>query len=79
MVVVSSEDKAMAMWPKAQAAFPQLLAQAKPAVAKVSWGKSGTFYRLLAGPLPNTADAAALCAAMRKKDEDAFCKVMASQ
>lgn len=75
----NSPEKAMALWPKTQSQFPGLLDRAKPAVAKVSWGNAGTFYRLVAGPLPNTDQAAALCAAMRQKDEDAFCLVMASQ
>ncbi len=72
----NSPDKAMALWPKTQARYPNLLKEAKPAIAKVDWGESGTFYRLLAGPLRSADAAKQLCAAMRAQDEDAFCKVM---
>lgn len=72
----NTPDKAMALWPKAQARYPNLLKEAKPAIAKVDWGESGIFYRLLAGPLRSADAARQLCAAMRAKNEDAFCKVM---
>ncbi len=67
---------AQAFWSKTRSAYPDLLAQAEPAYAKVDMGKSGVFYRVMAGPLGSRDAARDLCAMMRQKDEDAFCKVL---
>ena len=69
-------DDAMKLWAGTQARFADVLGDAQPAVTEVSVGEGGTFFRLMAGPLASPEAARDLCALMRLKDEDAFCKVL---
>ena len=69
-------EGAMKLWPGTQAKFPELLGKARASVRRVELAGGTVLFRLMAGPLKSSDSARDLCALMRLKDEDAFCKVL---
>jgi hypothetical protein len=54
-------------WKQLSAANADLLGSARPIVRRVDIPGKGVFYRLLAGPMASTADAKALCTALKAR------------
>ena len=69
-------EGAMKLWPKTRSKFPELLGKARASVRRVELAGGTVLFRLMAGPLKSSDSARDLCALMRLKDEDAFCKVL---
>ena len=69
-------EGAMKLWPGTQSKFPELLGKARASVRRVELAGGTVLFRLMAGPLKSSDSARDLCALMRLKDEDAFCKVL---
>jgi len=60
-------------WAQLQKAHSSLLGGLKPSIKRVNLGsRKGTFYRLIAGPLANSAAADALCRRLKARRQ--FCK-----
>lgn len=69
-------EGAMKLWRGTQSKFPELLGKARASVRRVELAGGTVLFRLMAGPLKSSDSARDLCALMRLKDEDAFCKVL---
>ncbi len=74
---LDSEAKAERHWEDMRQRFAEILADVDMRTVSVVVPGSGTFYRVLAGPFAEAAEARAACIALRAASEDAFCQVMA--
>ena len=64
-----SEQSAEAEWKRVKAAYGDLLSNLTPNIVRVDLGAKGTFYRVQAGALTETA-ARDLCAELKKRKAD---------
>lgn len=63
-------ERAHSEWSRVQGAHPDLLGALEPHVVSVDLGTRGTFYRLLAGPLPDRNAANELCEQLEGRRQD---------
>lgn len=69
-----SEKAAKKEWEALKRAFPEQLSAMSPRFARTEIAERGTFYRVLAGPLPSKQAAKQLCGALKAKKQ--YCQVM---
>ncbi|MEQ8356832.1 MAG: SPOR domain-containing protein [Kiloniellaceae bacterium] len=74
-----SEKAAKREWSDLQSAFPDSLGSMAVEIRRTELGDKGTFYRVLAGPLPSKAAARKTCAEVKAKNAKQYCSVMAPQ
>lgn len=67
-----SRARALAAWRRLAKAEEDLLGALTPRVVKADIAKRGVFYRLRAGPLPDTAAARRLCRLLKRRGLDCF-------
>jgi len=70
LAALRSQAAADATWAEKRRAFPDLLSGLSSVVWRVDLGDRGLYYRLLTGPLPDTAAARRLCAALQARGQD---------
>lgn len=70
-----SEEEGLQYWQETMSRFPDLFSDKEGVMAKIDHGQGGTFFRLLAGPVPSREAALDLCRQFRERDPAAFCKV----
>jgi hypothetical protein len=56
-------------WERLKRQYPDLLRALEFTRQRVDLGDRGTFYRVLAGPIPNAAEAERNCAELRRRNE----------
>lgn len=71
-----SEKAAKKEWEALKQAFPEQLSAMSPRFARTEIAQRGTFYRVLAGPLPSKQAAKQLCGALKAKKQ--YCQVMSA-
>lgn len=71
-----SEKAAKKEWEALKRAFPEQLSAMSPRFARTEIAQRGTFYRVLAGPLPSKQAAKQLCGALKAKKQ--YCQVMSA-
>ncbi|MPZ12375.1 MAG: hypothetical protein GEU89_19510 [Kiloniellaceae bacterium] len=71
-----SEEAAKRNWSDLQRSFPGPLGQMEAEIRRTELGDKGTFYRVLAGPLPSRDKARQVCDALKAKDAKQYCRVM---
>ncbi|MGD1878240.1 MAG: SPOR domain-containing protein [Kiloniellaceae bacterium] len=71
-----SEDAAKREWGDLQKSFPEPLAGMAAEFRRTSLGDQGTYYRVLAGPLPSRSAAQQVCASLKAKDAKQYCRIM---
>jgi cell division septation protein DedD len=74
-----SEEAAKREWSDLQRSFPAPLGQMEAEIQRTDLGDKGTFYRVLAGPLPSPDEARQVCSALKAKDTKQYCRVMPSE
>ena len=74
-----SEEAANREWSDLQRSFPAPLGQMEAEIRRTDLGDKGTFYRVLAGPLPSPDEARQVCSALKAKDTKQYCRVMPSE
>lgn len=74
-----SEAAAKREWSDLQHSFPEPLGQLQAEFRRTELGDKGTFYRVLAGPLPSRDAAAQVCAALKARDARQYCRVLPSK
>jgi hypothetical protein len=74
-----SEAAAKREWSELQQVFPDRLSGMDAEFRRTELGDKGTFYRLLAGPLPSKSAAKEACAALKAKDAKQYCRVLPSK
>lgn len=74
-----SEEAAKREWSDLQHSFPEPLGGLQAQFHRTELGDKGTFYRVLAGPLPSRDAAAEVCAALKAKDARQYCRVLPSK
>jgi cell division septation protein DedD len=55
------------------------LGQLQAEFHRTDLGDKGTFYRVLAGPLPSRDEATQVCAALKAKDARQYCRILPSK
>jgi SPOR domain len=71
-----SEEAAKREWHDLQQSFPEPLGQMQAQFHRAELGEKGTFYRVLAGPLPSRSEAAQVCAALKAKNAKQYCRIV---
>lgn len=71
-----SEEAAKRQWSDLQRSFPEPLGRLQAEFRRTDLGDRGTFFRVLAGPLPSRDDAAAACAALKAKSAEQYCRIL---
>jgi len=71
-----SEAAAKREWSDLQQRYPEALGTMQGQFRRTELGDRGTFYRVLAGPLPSKSAAEEACAALKAKDAKQYCRVM---
>lgn len=71
-----SEEAAKRQWSDLQRSFPEPLGGLQAQFTRTELGEKGTFYRVLAGPLPSRDAASEVCAALKAKDSRQYCRVV---
>ncbi len=71
-----SEKAAQKEWEALKRAFPEQLSAMSPRFARTEIAKRGTFYRVLAGPIPTKQAAKEVCGALKAKKQ--YCQVMSA-
>lgn len=71
-----SEKAAKKEWEALKRAFPEQLSAMSPRFTRTEIAERGTFYRVLAGPLPSKQAAKQLCGALKAKKQ--YCQVMSA-
>lgn len=71
-----TKDSAMREWAQLKTAFPKLLGELEPEIARTDLGKKGVFYRVLAGSFQDKPAAAQICSQLKKKQQ--YCMVLRS-
>ncbi|MGF1628261.1 MAG: SPOR domain-containing protein [Kiloniellaceae bacterium] len=74
-----SEEAAKREWSDLQRSFPAPLGGMEAEIHRTDLGDKGTFYRVLAGPLPTPDAAKQVCDALKAKDPKRYCRVMPSK
>jgi hypothetical protein len=74
-----SEAAAKRQWSDLQQSFPVPLGQLQAEFHRTDLGDKGTFYRVLAGPLPSRDEATQVCAALKAKDAKQYCRILPSK
>jgi cell division septation protein DedD len=74
-----SEAAAKREWSELQHVFPERLSGMDAEFRRTELGDKGTFYRLLAGPLPSKSAAKEACAALKAKDAKQYCRILPSK
>lgn len=74
-----SEAAAKRQWSDLQQNFPVPLGQLQAEFHRTELGDKGTFYRVLAGPLPSRDEATQVCAALKAKDARQYCRILPSK
>jgi cell division septation protein DedD len=74
-----SEAAAKRQWSDLQQSFPVPLGQLQAEFHRTDLGDKGTFYRVLAGPLPSRDEATQVCAALKAKDARQYCRILPSK
>lgn len=74
-----SEAAAQREWSDLQSNFPQPLAGMQAEIRRTELGDKGTFYRVLAGPLPSPDKARQVCAELKSKDVKQYCRILPSK
>jgi septal ring-binding cell division protein DamX len=78
LISMDNEAAAQGFLRVSQAKNPDFFAEVPAAVVPVRLGGGRTFYRVVAGGLPDRAAAAAVCRKLRESQPNAFCKVVAN-
>ncbi|HMB74930.1 MAG TPA: SPOR domain-containing protein [Kiloniellaceae bacterium] len=73
LATTREKDEAERFWGQAQGSYPEIFAAVGKIVEPVDIAGAGANYRLLVGPLPSLAAAAAICRQLRAEQEAAFC------
>lgn len=73
-----SEEAAKREWGDLQRSFPEPLGELQAAFQRTELGDKGTYYRVLAGPLPSRDAARRVCADLKAKNARQYCRVMPS-
>lgn len=74
-----SEEAAERQWSDLQRSYPEPLGRLQAQIRRTELGEKGTFYRVLAGPLPSRDAASQVCAALKAKDSQQYCRVLAAE
>jgi hypothetical protein len=74
-----SEEAAKREWSDLQHSFPRPLAALPVEFRRTELGEKGTFYRVLAGPLPSRDKAKEVCAELKAKDAKQYCRILPSK
>jgi cell division septation protein DedD len=74
-----SEDAAKREWTDLQHNYPRPLAEMTAEIRRTELGGKGTFYRVLAGPLPSRDKAKQVCAELKAKDAKQYCRILPSK
>lgn len=74
-----SEDAAKREWNDLQHSFPRPLAEMTAEIRRTELGDKGTFYRVLAGPLPSRDKAREVCAELKAKNARQYCRILPSK
>ncbi len=74
-----SEEAAKREWNDLQHSFPRPLAEMTAEIRRTELGDKGTFYRVLAGPLPSRDKARQVCAELKAKDAKQYCRILPSK
>ena len=74
-----SEQAAKRQWQDLQKTFPEPLGSLDAEIQRTELGDKGTFYRVLAGPLPSRSAAEQACAVVKSKDAKQYCRIMSSR
>ncbi|MGF1592955.1 MAG: SPOR domain-containing protein [Kiloniellaceae bacterium] len=73
-----SEDAAKRQWSDLQRSYPEPLGGMAAEFSRTELGDKGTFYRVLAGPLPSSDAARQVCDALKAKDARQYCRILPS-
>lgn len=71
-----SEEAARRQWSDLQKSHPEPLGALQAEFRRTELGGQGTFYRVLAGPLPSSGEASAVCDALKAKDSAQYCRIL---
>lgn len=71
-----SEQAAKREWSDLQHSFPDRLGEMPVEIRRTEVGEKGTFYRVLAGPLPSRNEAKEVCKTLKQKRAKQYCQVM---
>ena len=74
-----SEQAAKREWTDLKQTFPGPLEGLQAEIRRTELGEKGTFYRILAGPLPSPSAARQACAALKERNARQYCRVLPSQ
>lgn len=74
-----SEEAAKREWRDLKQSFPEPLGGLEAEIRRTELGEKGTFYRILAGPLPTRSAAREACATMKSRNIRQYCRVLPSQ
>jgi len=74
-----SEAAAKREWSDLQHSFPRPLGGMAAEFHRTELGEKGTFYRVLAGPLPSRDKAREVCAELKAKDAKQYCRILPSK
>ncbi len=73
-----SEEAAKREWSNLKRDFPVALSGMEAQIRRTELGDKGTFYRILAGPLPSRTAAREACAEVKARDVKQYCRVLPS-
>lgn len=74
-----SEAAAKREWSDLKRSFPAPLGTLEAEIRRTELGNKGTFYRVLAGPLPSHSAAKDACAAVKARNVKQYCRVLPSE
>ncbi|MEQ9607195.1 MAG: SPOR domain-containing protein [Kiloniellaceae bacterium] len=74
-----SEEAAKREWSDLQRSFPEPLGQMQAEFRRTELGDKGTYYRVLAGPLPSRDAARQVCDDLKAKKARQYCRIVPSQ
>lgn len=74
-----SEAAAKREWRTLQQDFPQALGRLEVEIRRTQLGDKGTFYRVLAGPLPSRSEAQQACDAVKARNVKQYCRAIPSR
>ncbi|WP_193371244.1 SPOR domain-containing protein [Pelagibius marinus] len=73
-----SEEAAKREWSNLKRDFPVALSGMEAEIRRTELGDKGTFYRVLAGPLPSRTAAREVCAEVKARNVKQYCRVLPS-
>ncbi|MEO3429837.1 SPOR domain-containing protein [Pelagibius sp. CAU 1746] len=74
-----SEEAAKREWGNLKRDFPVTLGGLEAEIRRAELGEKGTFYRILAGPLPSPSSAREACAEVKARNVKQYCRVLPVQ